>query len=110
MDLWDATGHDAEYNMLLNEMMASDSHFVVDKVVHECTEVLVGVSSLVDVSGGNGAIARAIAKSFPHIKRSILDLPHVIQSTPTDGMIEFVAGDMRHHVPSADVALLKAEI
>uniref|UniRef100_A0A0E0AW80 O-methyltransferase domain-containing protein n=1 Tax=Oryza glumipatula TaxID=40148 RepID=A0A0E0AW80_9ORYZ len=107
MDFWDFTGHDAEYSMLFNKGMASDSHFVVNIVIHECAEVFVGVRSLVDVGGGNGAMAKAIADAFPHIKCSVLDLPHVIHGTPTDGIVEFVAGDMMHFVPSADVVLLK---
>uniref|UniRef100_A0A0E0LVJ3 O-methyltransferase domain-containing protein n=1 Tax=Oryza punctata TaxID=4537 RepID=A0A0E0LVJ3_ORYPU len=107
MDLWGATSHDAEYNMLFNEAMASDSRFVADIVVRECAELFLGVRSLVDVGGGNGAIAMAIAKAFPHIKCSVLDLPHVIYGTPTDGKVEFVVGDMMYLVPSADIALLK---
>ncbi|EAZ42961.1 hypothetical protein OsJ_27551 [Oryza sativa Japonica Group] len=107
MDFWDFTGHDAEYSMLFNKGMASDSHFVVNIVIHECAEVFVGVRSLVDVGGRNGAMAKAIADAFPHIKCYVLDLPHVIHGTPTDGIVEFVAGDMMHFVPSADVVLLK---
>ncbi|XP_052164522.1 probable O-methyltransferase 2 isoform X3 [Oryza glaberrima] len=42
MDFWDFTGHDAEYSMLFNKGMASDSHFVVNIVIHECAEVFVG--------------------------------------------------------------------
>uniref|UniRef100_A0A0E0LVJ4 O-methyltransferase C-terminal domain-containing protein n=1 Tax=Oryza punctata TaxID=4537 RepID=A0A0E0LVJ4_ORYPU len=87
--------------------MASDSHLVVNMVLRECAEVFLGARSLVDVGGGNGTIAKAIANAFPHIKCTVLDLPHVIHGSPTDGTVEFVAGDMMHFVPSADVALLK---
>ncbi|KAF0898753.1 hypothetical protein E2562_009358 [Oryza meyeriana var. granulata] len=107
MDFWDATRHDAEFSMLFNEVMVSNSCFMMDIVIHECAEVFVGVRSLVDVGGVTGAIARAIAKAFPHIKCSVLDLPHVICGTQTDGTVEFVAGDMMHPVPSADDMLLK---
>ncbi|KAK9150287.1 hypothetical protein Syun_008596 [Stephania yunnanensis] len=50
---------------------------------------------------------RAIAKAFPHIKCSVLDLPHVVASCKGTENLEFVAGDMFQAIPSADALLLK---
>ncbi|CAM0884832.1 unnamed protein product [Alopecurus aequalis] len=100
--------HDAEFNSVFNEAMAADSRYLADLVVRECGEVFEGVTSLVDVAGGTGTMARAITKAFPHVKCSVLDLPHVIEgvSAQVDN-VEFVAGDMMEFIPPADRILLK---
>ncbi|KAM3369890.1 hypothetical protein ACQJBY_017641 [Aegilops geniculata] len=102
-----ATGHDMEFNALVNEAMGSDSRYMAELVVRECGEVFTGVTSLVDVGGGNGTMAAAIAKAFPHVKCSVLDLPHVIQGVSAHESVEFAAGDMMEYVPPADAVLLK---
>ncbi|XP_020164350.1 flavonoid O-methyltransferase-like protein Os11g0303600 [Aegilops tauschii subsp. strangulata] len=103
-----ATGHDMEFNALVNEAMGSDSRYMAELVVRECGEVFTGVTSLVDVGGGNGTMATAIAKAFPHVRCSVLDLPHVVQGVvSTHESVEFAAGDMMEYVPPADAVLLK---
>lgn len=102
-----AAGHDMEFNALVNEAMGSDSQYMAELVVRECGEVFTGITSLVDVGGGNGTMATAIAKAFPHVKCSVLDLPHVIQGVSTHDSVEFAAGDMMEYVPPADAVLLK---
>ncbi|KAK9131977.1 hypothetical protein Scep_011505 [Stephania cephalantha] len=37
-----------------------------------------GLRSVVDVGGGVGIMARAIAEAFPRIKCTVLDLSHII--------------------------------
>ena len=50
----------------------------------------------------------AIAAAFPHVKCSVLDLPHVVSEARADGAaVEFVAGDMFDFIPKADAVLLK---
>ncbi|KAM3389442.1 hypothetical protein ACQJBY_011526 [Aegilops geniculata] len=103
-----AAGRDMEFNALVNEAMGSDSQFMAELVVRECGEVFTGVTSLVDVGGGNGTMATAIAKAFPHVRCSVLDLPHVVQGVvSTHESVEFAAGDMMEYVPPADAVLLK---
>uniref|UniRef100_A0A0E0LTD7 O-methyltransferase domain-containing protein n=1 Tax=Oryza punctata TaxID=4537 RepID=A0A0E0LTD7_ORYPU len=67
-DLWDVMGRDANMNEVFNAGMGSDSHLAINFIISKCGEVFEGISSLVDVGGGTGTIARAIAKAFPHIK------------------------------------------
>ncbi|KAK1698093.1 hypothetical protein QYE76_014790 [Lolium multiflorum] len=98
---------DAEFNSVFNEAMAADSRYLADLVVRECSDVFKGITSLVDVAGGTGTMARAIAKAFPHVKCSVLDLPHVIQGSSAQDNVEFIAGDMMEFIPSADRILLK---
>lgn len=67
--------------------------------------------SLVDVGGGNGAGTQVIAKAFPRIKCTVMDLPHVVgQAAACDDNLRFVAGDMFESIPSADAVLLKVPI
>jgi hypothetical protein len=104
------TSRDLEFNELFNEAMGADSRFVVEIVVCECGEVFAGVTSLVDVGGGDGTMAKAIAKAFPHVRCTVLELPQVVDSVPVDGTIEFVAGDMMEFIPPADAVLLKVRV
>ncbi|VAH24748.1 unnamed protein product [Triticum turgidum subsp. durum] len=66
-----------------------------------------GLRSLIDVGGGNGAGTQVIAKAFPRIKCTVMDLPHVVGQAAGDDNLSFVAGDMFESIPSADAVLLK---
>ncbi|CAL4992642.1 unnamed protein product [Urochloa decumbens] len=107
-------GRDEGVNEMFNEAMGASSQLLSGLVVRECGGVFAGVTSLVDVGGGDGTMARAIAEGFPHVKCSVLDLPQVvdgISSSParddSDTTVEFVAGDMMEFIPPADIVLLK---
>uniref|UniRef100_A0A0D9WP90 acetylserotonin O-methyltransferase n=1 Tax=Leersia perrieri TaxID=77586 RepID=A0A0D9WP90_9ORYZ len=108
---WEMTGRDAAYGAVLSDAMAADSRFVMEVVMREAGgDVFGGIGSLVDVGGGHGAAAAAVAKAFPHVKCSVLDLPHVVSQAPAAGdrgNVEFMAGDMFEFVPPADAVLLK---
>ncbi|CAL4954379.1 unnamed protein product [Urochloa decumbens] len=113
MDFWAANGRDAERAARFNEQMGSESKLVARVLVRECGEVFPeGVASLVDVGGGDGTMARAIARAFPHVRCSVLELPHVVESVRSaagsdGGAVEFIAGDMMDSIPPADAVLLK---
>jgi hypothetical protein len=67
-----------------------------------------GISSLLDVGGGDGSTARTIAKAFSHVKCSVLDLPIVIADIQQgDGMVDYIAGDMFSSIPPTDAIMLK---
>uniref|UniRef100_A0A0E0M4V8 Uncharacterized protein n=1 Tax=Oryza punctata TaxID=4537 RepID=A0A0E0M4V8_ORYPU len=53
--LWELADHDAAFDALINDGMASDTRFIMDIVVREHGEVFRGINSLVDVGGGLGA-------------------------------------------------------
>ncbi|KAL6641701.1 hypothetical protein ACP70R_019882 [Stipagrostis hirtigluma subsp. patula] len=84
-DYWNVVGRDAELGASFLEAMASDSRFVAQIVVRECGEVFAGARSLVDVGGGDGTMAKAIASAFPHVRCSVLELPQVVDGMPADG-------------------------
>ncbi|KAB8117422.1 hypothetical protein EE612_059411, partial [Oryza sativa] len=104
---WEMTNEDAAFNTVVNDGMASDSAFMMDILVREHGEVFQGISSLVDVAGGNGAAARAIAKAFPEVKCSVMDLAHVVADAPRGTGVEFIAGDMFDSIPAANAVFLK---
>lgn len=108
-DLWAVAKDDREFGAAFNDAMACDGRFVMDVLVRDHSDVFRGLASLVDVGGGSGGAARAIAAAFPHLKCSVLELPHVVAAVPAGelGGVEFVAGDMFEHVPKADAVLLK---
>ncbi|XP_008807987.3 trans-resveratrol di-O-methyltransferase-like [Phoenix dactylifera] len=106
--VFEMTGDDPAFNRLFNEAMASDSCLAMKSVVARCKDAFQGVSSLVDVGGGDGTSARAIAEAFPSIKRIIVyDLPHVIATVPKSPRVEAIAGNMFEHIPPAQAAFLK---
>nr|CAD1834304.1 unnamed protein product [Ananas comosus var. bracteatus] len=106
-DIWSSTNQNPEFNATFSEGMAADAGFVMDLVVRKCGHVFRGLRSLVDVGGGTGAAARAIAEAFPHIKCAVLELPQVVQGLPADGPVEFVESSMFERVPPADAVMLK---
>jgi trans-resveratrol di-O-methyltransferase len=76
-------------------------------VVEDYKPIFEGLGSLVDVGGGNGAVARIISEAFPHIKCTVFDLPHVVANLPETTNLKYVGGDMFQSIPSADAILFK---
>ncbi|CAN6284540.1 unnamed protein product [Urochloa humidicola] len=108
--VWERTQHDAELNAVVNKALVADSRFLMPIFVKECGEVFDGVDTLVDVGGGLGGAAAAIAAAFPHVKCSVLDLPQVVANAPADANVEYVAGDMFESIPPAKVVFLKSTL
>ncbi|XP_051209847.1 acetylserotonin O-methyltransferase 1 isoform X1 [Lolium perenne] len=104
---WEMAGQHETYNQLINNAMVSDSNFLMDIILRECGDVFLGINSLIDVAGGHGGAARAIAKAFPHMKCTVSDLPHVVAEAPTDGNVSFISGDMFKYIPPANALFLK---
>ncbi|KAL3509270.1 hypothetical protein ACH5RR_028671 [Cinchona calisaya] len=76
--------------------MASDVRLISSLVIKNWKDIFLGLNSLVDVGGGTGTLAEAIADAFPHLNSAVLDLPHV------------VGGDMFAATPPTDAFLLKS--
>lgn len=104
---WEMADQDNTYNQLINNAMVSDSNFLMDIILRECGDVFVGINSLIDVAGGHGGAARAIAKAFPQMKCTVLDLPHVVANAPSDEHVPFISGDMFEYIPPANALFLK---
>lgn len=108
IDIWEALRRDPQFSEIFNAGLESSSRLVLEFVVTKCGEVFNGIRSLVDVGGGTGSAARAIARAFPYVKCSVLDLPNVISGIqPADDTVKYIAGDMLNSIPPADAVLLK---
>ncbi|KAJ8560171.1 hypothetical protein K7X08_004229 [Anisodus acutangulus] len=93
---------------IFNDAMASDSRLISNLLISDqCKGVFEGLTSLMDVGGGTGTVARAIANTFLSLKCIVLDLPHVIGDQKGTGNLEFVAGSMFDKIPHANAVLLK---
>ncbi|MCD7459910.1 hypothetical protein HAX54_042291 [Datura stramonium] len=105
---WDYSVEEPKLGDIFNDVMASESRLIVNVLITECQHVFEGLTSLVDVGGGTGTVATAIAKDFPGIKCTVLDLPHVVENLKSNtGNLEFVGGDMFENIPTANAILLK---
>nr|DAD24566.1 TPA_asm: hypothetical protein HUJ06_026030 [Nelumbo nucifera] len=112
-DMWDYVAGHPEASRLFNESMAGDTRLLLPVLMQECGSWLFeGISSLVDVGGGNGTAMVEIAKKFPGIKCTVFDLPHVIRNTNSSEStgVEWVEGDMFESIPPADAVLLREAI
>ncbi|KAF0903216.1 hypothetical protein E2562_025784 [Oryza meyeriana var. granulata] len=105
---WDLAKVDADYNRGLNKACVADTSFVMDIILRgRGGDVFRGLTSLVDVGGGYGSAAVAIARAFPDVKCTVMDLQQVISEAPDDGVVQFVAGDMFEFVPPAQATFFK---
>jgi hypothetical protein len=105
--VWEMCESSDALNASINNAMAADSRFLMRIVVEECGGIFRGIDSLVDVAGGVGGAAAAIAAAFPYLKCSVLDLPHVVAKAPSVSNVQFVAGDMFESIPPANAIFLK---
>ncbi|XP_058095790.1 (RS)-norcoclaurine 6-O-methyltransferase-like [Magnolia sinica] len=104
---WEYAGEEVEFGRRLNEVMACDTRSTMKAVVKQCRGVFEGVGSIVDVGGGIGAAARALAEEFPGMKCTVFDHPHVIESSMEWPGVDWIGGDMFEFIPPADALLLK---
>ncbi|CAL4901971.1 unnamed protein product [Urochloa decumbens] len=105
--LWESVQGSDAYRAGFYDSMDADTRLVMHAVVSESPAVFHGLTSLVDVGGGRGTAAVAIASAFPHIKCTVMDLPHVVAEAPSGTGLCFLTGDMFQHIPPADALLLK---
>ncbi|KAL2252201.1 UNVERIFIED_CONTAM: Chavicol O-methyltransferase [Sesamum indicum] len=105
--LFEHLGLQPGLNNLYNDATSSDSRLLTHVLVRDCKQIFEGIKSLVDVGGGTGTTAKAIADAFPDMKCIVLDLPHVVGGLEGTNNFTYVAGDMFENIPSADAVFLK---
>ncbi|XP_006368013.1 trans-resveratrol di-O-methyltransferase-like [Solanum tuberosum] len=105
--LFDYAGDDPRLNRIFNEAMESDARLIMSVLIKNGKRVFEGLTSLVDVGGGIGTVAKAISNAFPELKCSVFDLPHVVEGLEGGNNLSYITGDMFKSVPSADAILLK---
>nr|GMC72771.1 trans-resveratrol di-O-methyltransferase-like [Ipomoea batatas] len=104
---WDLASQDPEINHYTNQAMAGDALLFMTLIRKYCRGVFEGLDSLVDVGGGTGMVAKAIADEFPNMKCTVLDLPHVVAGLEGTKNLAYVAGNMFQAIPPAQAVFLK---
>ncbi|XP_050205281.1 trans-resveratrol di-O-methyltransferase-like [Mercurialis annua] len=104
---WSYGEQDLGVASVFYEAMASDSLMMGRVVMVKCKNVFEGLKSLVDVGGGTGNMAKAIAETFPSLNCTVLDLPQAVSELKGSNNLSFLGGDMFQSVPPADAILLK---
>ncbi|XP_073313901.1 trans-resveratrol di-O-methyltransferase-like [Primulina huaijiensis] len=107
LTFWEQAKSVTSVHELFNEAMEADTRFLSHVMLKDCEKLFEGVESLVDVGGGTGTMAKAIADTFPKMKCTVLDLPHVVSGLKGVTNLNYVGGDMFQAIPTADVVLLK---
>ncbi|KAM7270865.1 hypothetical protein ACFE04_030079 [Oxalis oulophora] len=105
--LYDYAKTNSKFSDVFNESMGNDSRLIFHVMIQKCRAVFEGLSSLVDIGGGNGMLAKSIAQEFPQIECVVFDLPHVVAGLRDVDNLKFVCGDMFQGIPSVDAILLK---
>ncbi|KAG4908061.1 hypothetical protein AAZX31_20G163100 [Glycine max] len=99
--------NDPKMNQIFNKSMADVCATEMNRILEIYTG-FEGISTLVDVGGGNGQNLKMIISKYPLIKGINFDLPQVIENAPPLPGIEHVGGDMFARVPQGDAIILKA--
>ncbi|KAK6946491.1 O-methyltransferase domain [Dillenia turbinata] len=105
-DVWSYAAANPAHSELIDNAMACDARVAISAIVNGCPEIFEGISTLVDVGGGNGTALGLLVKAFPWIKGINFDLPHVASVAPARDGITHVGGDMFKSVPQADAAFI----
>jgi len=114
MSVWTYRERHPEANAIFNEAMLSLSALEVDAIVRAYD--FSGITTLVDVAGGHGALLVGVLQANPHVQGILFDLPHVVEGAravlETAGVADrcrLVAGDMFDAVPTGgDAYMLKS--
>ncbi|XP_022141288.1 caffeic acid 3-O-methyltransferase [Momordica charantia] len=106
MTAFDYHGTDPRFNKVFNRGMSEHSSITMKKIL-ESYKGFEGVSSVVDVGGGTGAVLNMIVSRYPSIRGINFDLPHVIQDAPPYPGVQHLGGDMFVSVPKGDAIFMK---
>lgn len=98
MTAFEYHGTDPRFNKVFNRGMADHSTITMKKIL-ETYKGFEGLTSIVDVGGGTGAVVNMIVSKYPSIKGINFDLPHVIEEAPQYPGI--------HHVHRSSLCLNK---
>ncbi|XP_020552852.1 probable O-methyltransferase 3 [Sesamum indicum] len=104
---WEKKERNSRFSHLFDQGMESDTPMVASVITRDCRQVFEGLDSLVDVGGGTGTLAKAIAQAFPQIHCTVLDLPHIVAGLEGRKNLKYIEGNMFDYIPPSDAVLLK---
>ncbi|TVU40705.1 hypothetical protein EJB05_14175, partial [Eragrostis curvula] len=99
--------NNANDNAVYNNAMVAASRITMEIILREAGSDIFGEFELFDRCGwwpwcDIGSHCSSFPPRAPHVKCSVLDLPHVIEQAPSGGTVQFIAGDMFNFIPKAD--------
>jgi hypothetical protein len=110
VDVWAHRRSHPDENQHFNDNMAALT-FSVAGAVAEAYDFS-GITTLVDVGGGQGALLAAILERHPHLTGTVLDLPQAVATRPPSATLaprwSAASGSFFEEVPAADAHLLKS--
>lgn len=113
VDVWTHRQGEPEHNAIFNDNMTALSSLVAGAVASAYD--FSGLSSVVDVGGGQGVLLEAVLSRHDHLTGTVFDLAHVVADVPPAGLAESLAsrwevvtGSFFEAVPAADAYLLKS--
>jgi hypothetical protein len=110
IDVWTHREREPVQNAIFNANMAALSSQVAGAVAEAYD--FSGLSSIVDVGGGQGVLLDAVLDANEHLTGTVFDQAHAVAETPTRGSVASrwaaVSGSFFDAVPPADAYLLKA--
>ncbi|PIN10487.1 Hydroxyindole-O-methyltransferase [Handroanthus impetiginosus] len=93
-DIWDYGFENPAQSKLFNDGMACSARWAMSAIIDHYPQAFKGISSLVDVGGGNGTALHTVVKSCPWIHGINFDLSHVVSATtPCNGLEHLVLHD-----------------
>jgi len=109
-DVWTHRQGDPKQNAIFNDNMAALS-WLVGGAVADAYDFS-GLSTVVDVGGGQGILLEAVLARHEHLTGTVFDLPHVVAKEPRSSALESrwsaMSGSFFEAVPPADAYLVKA--
>ncbi|KAJ4965332.1 hypothetical protein NE237_017181 [Protea cynaroides] len=105
-DHWEYTARHPSYSKLFDDGMACHARVAVAAIKEGCDKLFEGISTVVDVGGGNGTTVGLLVKAFPWLRAINFDLPHVVSTAPPCDRVEHIGGDMFKSVPKTDAVFL----
>lgn len=110
VDVWTHRRDHPDENAIFNDNMAALTSVVAEAVATAYD--FAGVSTVVDVGGGQGMLLEAVLTRHPELTGTVLDLPHVVARAPRSPELaprwSATAGSFFEEVPPADAYLLKS--
>ncbi|KAL2231188.1 UNVERIFIED_CONTAM: putative O-methyltransferase 3 [Sesamum indicum] len=104
---WEQKERNPRFSHLFDQGMESDTPMVASVITRDCRQVFEGLDSVVDVGGGTGTLAKAIAEAFPQIHCTVLDLPHIVAGLEGRRNLKYIEGNMFDYIPPSDAVVLK---
>ncbi|KAG9441602.1 hypothetical protein H6P81_017456 [Aristolochia fimbriata] len=106
VDVWSFASADLAHSELINTAMACVAKTTMRAILQGSVGVFEGLSTVVDVGGGNGTAMRMLVEKCPWIRAINFDSPHVVEAAPQIQGVQHIGGDMFKSVPQADAAYL----